>query len=121
MVIRQFRAVAFSTPEAYAAELAANQARYGEPWSSIFEGLGLYHVFTTGWFSALVVLFSVSVVGNTVGRAGRIWSDVRRPSVKRGRRFFSPNLPGRIEPLDGIAYESVIRLSAPGPLPGAGG
>lgn len=110
MVIRQFRAVAFSTPGAYAAELAANQARYGEPWSSIFERVGLYHVFTTWWFSALVVAFSISLVGNTVGRLGRTWSDVWRPSVRRGRRFFSPNLPGRIEPLDGIAHESVIRV-----------
>jgi cytochrome c biogenesis protein len=107
IVIRQFRAVAFTTPDAYAAELAVNRARYGEPWSSIFERLGLYHVFTTWWFSALVVLFSLSVAGNTLGRIGSIWADVRRPPVKRGRRFFSPLLPGRIEPLEGISYESI--------------
>ena len=109
IVIRQFRAVAFSTPEAYAAELAANQDRYGEPWSSILERLGLYHVFTTWWFSALVILFSISLTSNTLRRLGRIWVDVARPSVKRSRRFFSPGLPGRIEPLDGIAFETVVR------------
>ncbi len=109
IVVRQFRAVAFSTPEAYAAELATNRARYGEPLSSIFEGLGVYHVFTTWWFSALVILFSISLASNTLRRLGRTWVDVARPSVKRSRRFFSPGLPGRIEPLEGVAFEMVVR------------
>lgn len=109
IVIRQFRAVAFSTPEAYAAELATNRTRYSEPMSSILEGLGIYHVFTTWWFSALVILFSISLASNTLRRLGRIWVDVTRPSVKRSRRFFSPGLPGRIEPLEGIAFETVVR------------
>ena len=109
IVIRQFRAVAFSTPEAYAAELAVNQPRYGEPLSSAFEQLGLYHVFTTWWFSGLVILFSISLGANTVRRLGRTWVDVARPPVKRSRRFFSPGLPGRIEPLEGIAFDTVVR------------
>ena len=109
IVIRQFRAVAFSTPDAYAAELATNRTRYGEPLSSILEGLGIYHVFTTWWFSALIILFSVSLASNTLRRLGRIWVDVARPSVKRSRRFFSPSLPGRFEPLDGIAFDTVVR------------
>jgi cytochrome c biogenesis protein len=109
IVIRQFRSVAFSTPDAYAAELAANQVRYGEPLSSILERLGLYHVFTTWWFSALVILFSMSLAGNTLRRLARIWVDIARPPVKRSRRFFTPSLPGRIEPLDGIAFETVVR------------
>ncbi len=40
IVVRQFRAVAFSTPEAYAAELATNRARYGEPFPQSSSGSG---------------------------------------------------------------------------------
>ncbi len=76
--------------------------RYGQPLASVIEHLELYRVFTSWWWTLLVGLFTVSLLGNTLSRLPRLLRDVQRPPVKRGRAFFRSSVPARTGPLDGV-------------------
>lgn len=105
ILVSQFGTLVLADPAAYALAVQRAEARYGPLLGGIYEQLGVYHVFTTGWFSALVLAFTVSLAGNTVQRAPRIWRDIRHSSVRRPMRFYSPGLPGRTDPLVGLEAE----------------
>ncbi|MGK2850347.1 MAG: cytochrome c biogenesis protein ResB [Candidatus Limnocylindrales bacterium] len=105
IVVSQFGSLVLADPAAYAQAVQRAEARYGPLLGGIYERLGLYQVFTTGWFGAMVLAFTLSLAGNTIQRAPRIWRDVRRPSVRRPMRFYSPGLPGRTDPLVGLEAE----------------
>lgn len=107
ILVSQFGTLVLADPAAYAQAVARAESRYGPLLGGIYERLGLYHVFTTGWFGALVLVFTLSLAGNTIQRAPRIWRDVRRPSVRRPMRFYSPGLPGRTDPLVGLEHASL--------------
>ena len=102
IVIKQFGTLVLADPVATALAVQRAEAGYGPILGGAFDRLGLYHVFTTGWFSGLVVAFTISLAGNTLQRAPRIRRDIRRPVVQRPTRFYSPGLPGRTEPLTGL-------------------
>lgn len=59
-------------------------------WDSIFEPLGMYHVYTSPGFSAIYLLLFVSLIGCIVPRIAKYWRAVRKPP---------PALPARIERL----------------------
>ncbi len=102
ILVRQFGTLVLADPAAYALAVQRAESTYGPLLGGIYDRLGLYRVFTTGWFSALVLIFTLSLAGNTLQRAPRIWRDIRRPSVRRPTRFYSPGLPGRTDPLVGL-------------------
>lgn len=102
ILVSQFGTLVLADPAAYAQAVQRAEERYGPLLGGAYERLGLYHVFTTGWFSALVLAFTLSLAGNTIQRAPRIWRDIRRPVVRRPMRFYSPGLPGRTDPLVGL-------------------
>lgn len=102
IVVAQFGTLTLASPELYAAAVQKAAERYGQPLATIGEQFGLYRVFTTGWFGLLVILFTASAIGNTVMRLPRVARDIRRPMIRRGRRYFRAGLPGRTGPLEGL-------------------
>lgn len=102
IVLEQFGTSTLADPTLTAAAIAQLPDRYGQPIASVIERLDLYRVFTSWWWTLIVVLFSASLVGNTLSRLPRLIRDVRIPAVKRGRAFFRSSIPGRTGPLDGF-------------------
>lgn len=68
----------------------------------LFERLGFFHVFTTGWFSVLVLAFALVAAANTLTRAPQMVRDIRSAPVRRGRAYFRAGLPGRSGPVEGL-------------------
>ena len=107
ILVKQFGTLVLADPAGYAQAVEQAETTYGPILGGIFERFGLYRVFTTGWFSALVLAFTLSLAGNTLQRAPRIWRDIRRSPVRRPTRFYSPGLPGRTEPLTGLSLDGL--------------
>ena len=101
IVVQQFGTLTLADPTLYALAIERSAVRYGEPFATVFERLDLYRVFTSWWWTLLVVLFSVSLVGSTLARLPRLLRDIRTPPVKRGRAFFRSSIPARTGPLEG--------------------
>lgn len=112
MVVEQFGTLTLRSPELYAIAVQKAAERYGQPIAAIAELLGLYRVFTTGWFGLLVLLFAVSAAGNTLMRLPRILRDMRQPMIRRGRRYFRAGLPGRTGPLEGLNGQTLPDILA---------
>ena len=102
IVIEQFGTSTLADPSLTAAALERLPDRLGQPVATLIERLQLYRVFTSWWWTALIGLFTVSLVGNTLTRLPRLVRDVRLPAVKRGRAFFRSSIPARTGPLDGL-------------------
>lgn len=102
ILVQQFGTSTLRDPTLSAAAVERLPERYGEPLAAVIERLDLYRVFTSWWWTLLVAVFTVSVVGNTVSRLPRLLRDVRTPLVKRGRAFFRSSVLGRTGPLDGL-------------------
>lgn len=102
ILIPQFGTSTLADPVLYALALQRSADKYGPVLAPILERLDLYRIFTSVWWAALVGLFSVSLVGNTLSRAGRILRDIRRPPVRRARAFFRSSVPARTGPLEGV-------------------
>ena len=102
ILVLQFGTSTLSDPALLATAVARLPDRYGPALASLIERLELYRVFTSWWWTLLVALFTVSVVGNTLGRLPRLLRDVRAPAVKRGRAFFRSSVSARTGPLEGI-------------------
>lgn len=102
LFIEQFGTLTLRDPALTRTALERLPERYGETLATLVEGLELYRVFTSGWWSLLVALFSVSLIGNTLWRLPRLIRDVQTPPVKRGRAFFRSSIPARTGPLEGL-------------------
>ena len=102
ILVLQFGTSTLSDPTLLANAIERLVDRYGQPLTSLIERFELYRVFTSWWWTVLVALFTVSVVGNTLGRLPRLLRDVRAPAVKRGRAFFRSSVTARTGPLEGI-------------------
>lgn len=102
ILIQQFGTSTLADPMLYAAAVQRSAVRYGDTLGPIFERFDLYRVFTSWWWTLLVGLFTVSLVGNTLSRLPRLVRDVRTPPVKRGRAFFRSSVSARTGPLDGL-------------------
>lgn len=102
LLVRQFGTTTLADPALLATAIERLPERYGASLAAVIERLDLYRVFTSWWWTLLVALFTVSVVGNTASRLPRLLRDVRTPPVKRGRAFFRSSVPGRTGPVDGL-------------------
>jgi cytochrome c biogenesis protein len=114
ILVEQFGTSTLADPALLAAAVQRLPDRYGDALASVIERLDLYRVFTSWWWTLLVILFTVSAVGNTVSRLPRLLRDVRTPPVKRGRAFFRSSVPARTGPLDGLdgsALPDLLRRS----------
>lgn len=102
IVVEQFGTSTLADPALRTAALARFPERYGPALGSLIERLDLYRIFTSWWWTLLVALFTVSVIGNTASRLPRLLRDVRTPLVRRGRAFFRSSIPARTGPLEGL-------------------
>ena len=102
ILVEQFGTSTLRDPALLAMAVQRLPERYGQTLAAAIERLDLYRVFTSWWWTLLVALFTVSVVGNTGSRLPRLLRDVRAPAVKRGRAFFRSSVPGRTGPLEGL-------------------
>lgn len=102
ILVVQFGTSTLADPALLMAALQRLPDRYGGALASVIERSELYRVFTSWWWTLLVALFTLSVVGNTLSRLPRLLRDVRTPLVKRGRAFFRSSVPARTGPLDGL-------------------
>ena len=102
ILVQQFGTSTLADPALFAAAIQRLPDRYGQPLSELIASLDLYRVFTSWWWTFLVVLVTVSVIGNTASRLPRLVRDVRAPAVTRGRAFFRSSVPARTGPLEGL-------------------
>jgi cytochrome c biogenesis protein len=110
MTIRQLPGFAFRSATDYANEMAKLHQAYdpvlGVGAVNVLERLGMFHVFTSTWFSVGLVVLILSIVACTIDRTPRLWragADIR---VVQPEPFFDPRLPDRAA-LDGVSAAAV--------------
>ncbi len=74
-------------PAAYAQWVDGVSGKYGG-WSKVIEFFGLYAVFSSWWFKALVVLLVTSILACSVNRAPKLWRVATHPRPSMGDTFF---------------------------------
>ena len=111
IMVRQLPGVAFRSSADYAEQMAILRARVepalGPLPTDLFEALGLFRVFTAGWFTALLALLAVSIVVCTLDRTPGLWRSARDVRVVQPDAFFDPVLPDRAVIAGGLRAEDV--------------
>jgi cytochrome c biogenesis protein len=77
-----------SDPQAYASWLTSVKPKYGG-WTTVFDKLGFFSVFTSIWFKAITVLLTTSVLACSVNRAPRLWKQAFHPRTRMSETFFT--------------------------------
>jgi len=111
IILPQLPGVAFRSPADHAEQMAILRARLepalGAPVTNLFETLGLFRVFTAGWFTGLLALLAVSIVVCTLDRTPRLWRSARDVRVVQPDAFYDPALPDRAVIASGLRAEDV--------------
>jgi len=98
IALRQLPDFALQNAGDYATEMAKLRAIYEPtlgPLVGIFERLGLFRVFTSPWFTALLVLLTVSIIVCTWDRLPKIAAATAPSRTEQPDTFFGASLPGR--------------------------
>ena len=98
IALRQLPDYALQNAGDYANEMAKLRAEYEPtlgPLVSVFERLGLFRVFTSPWFTALLVLLTVSIIVCTWDRLPKIAAATAPSRPEQPDTFFGESLPGR--------------------------
>jgi len=117
MTIRQLPAFAFRTPADLAAAMAGIHARYdpvmGPGLVDLLERAQVFSVFSSWWFSAALVVLTISIVCCTLDRTPRLWRQSREIRVVQPDPFYDSRLPDRaaMDGLDGDAVAGVLRAN----------
>jgi cytochrome c biogenesis protein len=77
-----------SDQQSYAAWLQTLQSKYGG-WTGILDRLGLFSVFQSIWFRAIIVGLVTSILACSVNRFRGLWKTAVHPRVRMADRFFS--------------------------------
>jgi cytochrome c biogenesis protein len=100
VALKQLPDYALLSASDYALEMGKLRAIYEPtlgPLTDLFERLGFFRIFTAPWFSALLVLLTVSIVVCTLDRLPKIRAVTARSRVEQPSAFFDASLPGRGE------------------------
>jgi cytochrome c biogenesis protein len=84
-------------------------AKYGQTWTTIFNDLGFFTIFSMWYFKALMVLLAINVAVCTLNRAPGIWYNFRNPAVRTNDRFYQ-NALARLEVNTGQDVEGIRRF-----------
>ena len=105
MTVRQLSTFAFRTPADYASAMAEIHARYdallGADAVGLLERAQVFQVFSSWWFSAALVLLTISIVCCTLDRTPRLWRQSHDIRVVQPEPFYDPMLPDRAR-MDGL-------------------
>jgi cytochrome c biogenesis protein len=100
VALKQLPDYALLSASDYATEMGKLRATYEPtlgPLTSLFERLGFFRIFTAPWFSALLVLLTISIIVCTLDRLPKIRAVTARSRVEQPSAFFDPSLTGRGE------------------------
>jgi cytochrome c biogenesis protein len=99
MTIRQLPGSAIRTEADRVAQMDLLRARYepvlGRPFVDALERVGVFSIFSSWWFTALLVLLAVSIVVCTLDRLPRLWRQAAEIRVVQPDPFYDPSLPER--------------------------
>jgi len=113
MVIKQLPSSAFRTPAEYAIQMDLIHQRYdplmGAGLVGLLERAEVFKVFSSWWFSAALVLLTISIVCCTLNRTPKLWRQSRDIRVVQPDPFFDPRLPDRAA-MDGLTVEALRRV-----------
>ena len=95
MTIRQLPSFAFRTPADYSLAMADIHARYdpviGAGAVGLLERAQVFQVFSSWWFSAALVVLTISIVCCTLDRTPRLWRQSRDIRVVQPEPFYDPS------------------------------
>jgi hypothetical protein len=74
---------ALRDPAVYAQWLTTMRGRYGS-WFDFLDTMGLFDVYGSWWFRALLALLAFSLIISTVERAASLWRTMRQAGVEQG-------------------------------------
>ncbi len=110
MTIRQLPSFAFRSPADYATAMDAIHVRYdpvlGVGLVGLLERAQVFQVFSSWWFSASLVVLTISIVCCTLDRTPRLWRQGRDIRVTQPDPFYDPRLPDRAA-MDGLTPDAV--------------
>lgn len=72
----------------YVQWLARTQARYGN-WFGFLDTMGLFDVYGSWWFRALLALLALGLIISTAERVASLWRTMRQAEVKPGEDAFA--------------------------------
>ena len=91
VALKQLPDFALLSASDYASEMGKLRAVYEPtlgPLTGLFERLGFFRIFTAPWFTALLVLLTVSIVVCTLDRLPKIRAQTARSRVEQPSAFF---------------------------------
>ena len=98
IALRQLPDYALLSASDYAVEMGTLRALYEPtlgPLVGVFERLGFFRVFTAPWFTAMLILLTVSIAVCTLDRLPKIRAVTARSRVEQPGSFFDQALSGR--------------------------
>lgn len=98
VALRQLPDYALLSASDYALEMGQLRALYEPtlgPLVDVFERLGFFRIFTAPWFTAMLILLTVSITVCTLDRLPKIRAVTARSRVEQPGSFFDPSLAGR--------------------------
>ena len=98
VALRQLPDYALLSASDYAVEMGELRALYEPtlgPLVDLFERLGFFRIFTAPWFTALLILLTVSIAVCTLDRLPKIRAVTARSRVEQSGSFFDASLAGR--------------------------
>lgn len=88
-VIGQVSEEVLADPVAYQQWFEAGPRQKFGGWATVFDALGLYHVFSAWYFRALFAILAVSILACSVNRAPRLWRVATKPRTSMNDAFFA--------------------------------
>jgi cytochrome c biogenesis protein len=96
---------------AYAQWLASAQDRYGT-WFDFLDTVGLFDVYSSWWFRALLALLALGLIVSTVERVASLWRTTRQAEVRQGEDSFADASKQEVFSVDQPVEQLVKRLKA---------
>ncbi len=95
----------------YAQWLASVQGHYGN-WFDFLNRMGLFDVYGSWWFRALLALLAFGLIISTAERVASLWPSIRQAGVKQGDESFVDASKQAVFSVDQAAEQLVERLKA---------
>jgi cytochrome c biogenesis protein len=95
----------------YAQWLTSMRGRYGG-WSDFLDTMGLFNVYGSWWFRALLALLAFSLIISTAERAASLWRTMRRARVEEGDDSLAEASKQAVLSIDQPVEQLVERLKA---------